>query len=187
VVRKIRRDGFIGKNILIACVIIALSTAGISYAYWNSGMNITALVSTGDLDVQFDPNTEYEVVNGSGNLSVTFQDSKTLLVEGTIEEAVKEVTEESEEMTIIRPEYSDHYGVLKFKIVNKGGVPAELVDSILENADGNVINCSDSKNTILFPQEDNRGNRMNQEIQISAGADKDTIDFNAEYTFNQPK
>ncbi len=184
---KSKRDAFMGKNILFACIIIALSTAGISYAYWDSGMNIMTLVKTGDLDVQFDPDTSYQVVNGNGNLNVTFEDSKTILIEGTVEEAVKKITEETPEATIIKPEYSNHFGLLKFKIINKGEVPAELVDSRLENADGNVASGLDGRNVLLLPQKDNLGNCLDQEIHINAGRDANTIDFHAEYTFSQPK
>ena len=184
-----RKKAPISKCILFICSIVVLNLAGISYAYWNSGMNIMMLVSTGDLDVRFDPNTSYELVKGNGDLTVKLLDEKTIMVEGTVEEAVSEEIVETDEATIISPAYSDYEGLLEFNIINKGRIPAELVNNTLENESGSVLANVNSQGGLLYPLDYNLGNSISQELRIQAGAEEgnNTINFEAELLFNQPK
>ncbi len=184
-----RKKAPISKCILFVCSIVILNLAGISYAYWNSGMNIMMLVSTGNLDVRFDPNTSYELVNGNGDLTVKFLDEKTIMVEGTVEEAVSEEIVETDEATIIRPVYSDYEGFLEFNIINKGKIPAELVNNTLENESGSVLANVDSQDGLLYPMDNNLEDYISQELRIQAGAEEgnNTVNFESEFVFSQLK
>ncbi len=159
--------------------------AGISYAYWNCGLNLNTLVNTGDLKVQFDPNVEYEVLNGACGLKARFVDEHTLYVEGTVEEAVGASKEETKEGTIIRPVYSDFEGIVKLGIVNAGSVPAKLADRRLDVSSGQVELSPDTQQDILLPKYNQSGSHYNPDIKIHAGEGK--VEFQAEFLFNQPE
>jgi len=177
-----------GKCIIFLGLIVFMNLMGITYAYWsNGGMDIITMVNTGIMEIQFDPYTKYETVNGNGELTVRYLDERTVLIEGTVEEGVDEEVTETDEATVISPVYSDYEGIIEFKIVNSGRVPAKLVDVNMKSGDEDVVSSSSGYSGPLYPVNYGTANDMNQVFYIRAGAEEGTgtIEFETELTFNQ--
>jgi hypothetical protein len=185
---KRRRKPRTAIKILIIFSIVVLNLMGVGYSYWSTNLNIEALVQTGQLDVQFGSDSCYEVVNGSGDISVSLIDSRTLSIEGSVEEAVAEKVEETEDAFVYSPEYSDYQGRLWINIVNRGNVPAELKNNTFENGDGSVSASSIEQSKLLDPSTENLETAVGQQFVITAGAEDGpkSIDFTSDFLFTQP-
>lgn len=182
-----RRKPRTAVKILIVFSIIVLNLMGVGYSYWSTNLNIEALVQTGRLDVQFGSDSCYELVNGSGDITVSMIDSRTLSIEGSVEESVTETVEETEDAFVYSPEYSDYQGRLWINIVNRGNVPAELKNNSVENGDGSVSASTIEQSKVLAPSTGNLETAVGQQYVITAGAEDGpkSVDFTSGFLFTQ--
>ncbi len=183
-----RRKPRTAVKILIVFSIVVLNLVGVGYSYWSTNLNIETLIQTGRLDVQFGSDSCYEVVNGRGDITVNLVDPRTLLIEGSVEEAVTEKVEETEDAFVYSPEYSDYQGHLWINIVNRGSVPAELKNNTVENGDGSVSASTIEQSKLLNPSTGNLETAVGQQYDITAGAEDGpkSVDFTSGFLFTQP-
>ncbi|NLW23081.1 MAG: hypothetical protein GXY88_07500 [Tissierellia bacterium] len=93
------------KSTIFIVAIIAVSSIGIGYGYWNEGLNMDVSISTGNFNLSF-------TGGQSDNLIVVPSfDGKTLKVSGECYEGKKET--------------------ITFSIINEGTVPAVLEDGTI--------------------------------------------------------
>ena len=126
--RKSRRKKSKGTFIILATSIAVLNFLGISYAGWNEGLQITASVRTGNMDVEFS-NAFLEIV-GEGSfkdssIEIT-NNSKVLNVFGTV---LLEYDQEVPEV------------VLNYAIRNSGSVPVSSNGGVLSPMESSENNC----------------------------------------------
>lgn len=171
------------KGIFFVATIVMLNLIGVSYAFWDSGLNLTSTVYTGNMDVIFDQNLVYKLVGGKGDLTVRFEDPRTMVVEGSVDEEVHEKVTETEEATIISGDFSDYNSIINFNLLNNGSVPAEIVDTKLNNVSGASISL-DHKSKIIYSGQVLQNNNENSELKIQAG--KGDVDFEVEFRVTQP-
>ena len=172
----------LNKGITFTACILILNLVGVGYGFWDSNINIINTVFVGNLDVQFDQNTDYNLVNGNGNLEVTFDNSpKTMLIGGNVDEKVTQIETETDDAKIISGEYSDYEGVLKFNIVNNGNIPAEIADVKINNVVGGAIEYN-PKSTYIPA----RGSSASGDNEIKIKAGKGTVDFEIQMKISQP-
>lgn len=149
--RRIRKKRYRTSILFLICI-IALSYAGVSYASWNSQLEILASVTTGFLDVYFG-----NTATGSEGLHITLDDEqRMIMVEGTVEENITEVVTETEEVTIITADYSDYEGIIDYGITDAGSVTARLAGKSIQKDSSLVLEETDG--------QDDR-----QQIRIKAG------------------
>lgn len=111
--RKRRKSNF--KSAVFIALIIALSSIGIGYGYWNGGVNTDISISTGELETFFSGSSYSSLGVGTSG------DGKTLIITGQVEAGYGE--------DII------------LTVVNKGTVPARIVEigSVIYPGDSGTI------------------------------------------------
>lgn len=69
--------------VLLTVLLIALMTAGLSYAYWTDTLTVNGIAETGNIDVKLLPGSDYEFgdYNGVAQGDTYVKDDKTLAVE----------------------------------------------------------------------------------------------------------
>ena len=157
-----RKRRTIKPYILLAAFIIPLNLIGISYAYWNDGLDIINSVSTGLIDPLFCEDYTLNVVQGKGDLIVSIEDRSTLTVEGRV--------------------YSDYKAFINYCLQNEGTVPVKYA-GLKETINGGITQLNQPSGVIkpegCFPSGDG-----NPKLRIQA--DEDGIySFEIEMLFQQ--
>ncbi|NLO39447.1 MAG: hypothetical protein GX115_08270 [Ruminiclostridium sp.] len=166
--RLIRKKHHYAKTILFLICIAALSFVGVSYASWNSQMEILTSVTTGFLDVYFNG-----WATNSEGLQISLDDAQRLmLVEGIVEESMTEVVTQTEEATIITADYSDYEGSFDYSIADAGSADAQLAGKSIQKDDSLVL-------------EETVGEDDRQQIRIKAGEGVYNFEIELQYT-NKP-
>lgn len=166
--RIYRKRNSKGIRLLLLSSIIILNFVGISYSYWENGLDVSTRVSTGNLGVIFDEN----LVVGE-NLTFRFEDhNRVMIIEGTVDMPVAA----SDETAIAGSEYQHYEGSIQFGIVNNGTVPVKLTEKNIIK--GDIFSFDEP----LFSEELSPGEDALSNLEIKAG--EGTYDFEIELQYS---
>lgn len=146
--RRIKRIRTSEVIILIASIIV-VNFIGVSYAYWTESSNINVNLSTsmGNIDPQFCSKYLLEPIKGNGELSVSFEDEYTMIIEGVVE--------------------PDYKAFLHYCVVNKGSIPAKY-DNQKDNIKDGINVIINQESGILEPGENFYSETGNSKLDINA-------------------
>ena len=178
---------------LIASIAI-LNLMGVSYAYWDNGLNVATTVHTGNMDIVFgDQRTLMRFAEDKG-LNIAYEDEgRTMVVEGTVDannNPVTTVTEDATDTEIVTTTTTtmrDYKGTLDFNIANNSIIPAELSSPGKRDINGERGSCTVELNRHLpgelGPEESYASFGEDPQLQINAG--EGAHEFEVEFLFRQ--
>lgn len=175
--RKAKSDkrliGHRGKTIIIVTSIVVLNIFGVSYGHWNEGLAVQTSVLTGSIDPVFDDRYQVDWVQGSGNLSVGFDDHYNMKITGDAEPGSK--------------------AVVHYYLTNQGSIPVKFKEqqgaSRVQRLGEELEIKLDQDPRALGPENGKRlhsGNdKSSLQIQISGDANQGRHKFEVEIPFQQ--
>ena len=142
--------------------IIPLNFIGISYAYWNNGLDFKSSVSTGIIEPLFCNDYSLDIIQGNGDLNISIDDRATMIVEGRV--------------------YTDYKAFINYCLENEGTVPVKYSGQQEPANDG--ITHLTLPSGLIKPKECIPGGDGNPKLSIQA--DQEGIyDFEIEMPFQQ--
>ncbi|WP_418790606.1 hypothetical protein [Phosphitispora sp. TUW77] len=162
-VRKRKKRRILQPYVLLMAVIIPLNFIGISYAYWNDGLDINNSVSTGLIEPLFCDNYSLDIIQGNGELNIGIDDGDTITVDGRV--------------------YTDYKAFINYCLKNEGTVPVKYSGQHDEFVNARIVDLSLPSGIIepegCIPSGDNN-------LQLCIHADEEGIyDFEIEIPFQQ--
>ncbi|MCT4607109.1 MAG: hypothetical protein N4A64_13600 [Marinisporobacter sp.] len=162
-IKKIK--GLNNMSTIIITTIVMINLAGISYAYWNNGLDMKTLVYTGNIEPYFKDDYEIKGSNDKveGQITVNFKDEYTMKIEGTV-----------------NPGYE---GEVYYGIGNRGTIPVKCKPVSDPTCEGVSLTVNQPDQD-LDPDENRNNSKYECKLKINAnniGKNK----FKYQLTFDQ--
>lgn len=147
--RKKIREKSPGKFFIVTAAIIAMNFLGISYAYWSDDLRVHTqwTTSIGNIDPSFREDYSIGGIEGTGELSVRFEDEYTMVIEGQVE--------------------TGYTAFLNYHVINKGSVPVKYENPGYYRMDGTLL-AINQNGSVLRPVEENNQGGYGPSLHIQA-------------------
>jgi|GEM_PF-3475064 len=139
--RKKRRNIFRSSHMILLSAIVFINLLGITYAYWNDILDFHFSFSTGNLNPKFSKTASIDVIQGTGDLSVTFEDDYTMNIQGTVDSGYRALISY----------FIENGGTVPFRLVGFNPISGNGIVGIQSSADGQIY-LGNSKLLIQAPQ-----------------------------------
>ncbi len=160
--RRRKRRSTVQPYIILLAFIIPLNFIGISYAYWNNGLDIKNSVSTGSIEPLFCDDYTLDVIRGNGDLTISIEDETTMIVEGRV--------------------YTDYKAFINYCLKNEGNVPVKFFGQ--EKSSDSTVTDLTLPSGLIEPEECIPSGNGNPKLSIQA--DQEGIyNFEIELPFQQ--
>ncbi|SDJ94485.1 hypothetical protein [Natronincola ferrireducens] len=131
--KKKRKRKSIGKYILLIGAIVFLNLIGVSYGYWNDGLQLITSITTGRLDVRFARNPSVSIELPDVHLTpVVSWDGDRITIEGEVPS-----------------EHVNQWVTLNYSVENTGTIPVRLGGQIIQPQSSGYFNQTISLQELL--------------------------------------